>query len=146
MFIGCCKGNRGFTTCAARYSLTPRNWGGLSRSKFTVSVLSCSIAVQPSDNISEIWSSIILFRGEIAIIQLFDEDISFFGHSKESKDHALAKTCWQNCHNISPMKKTVNCHFLFRLQHNCPVFQSNIQDRNAPVNASLTIVVYYVGR
>ena len=27
------------------------------------------------------------------------------------------------------MKKTVNCHFLFRLQQNCPVFQSNIQDR-----------------
>ena len=33
-----------------------------------------SIAVQLSDNISEIWSSIILFRGEIAIIQVFDED------------------------------------------------------------------------
>ena len=35
-----------------------------------------SIGVQLSDNISEIWLStcIILFRGEIAIIQVFDED------------------------------------------------------------------------
>ena len=34
----------------------------------------------------------------------------------------------QNCHNISSMKKTLNGHFLFRLQYNCPVFPSNIQD------------------
>ena len=56
------------------YSLTPsnrENWEWLSRGKFTVSVES-SIAVQLSDNISEIWSSIILFRGEIAIIQGLD--------------------------------------------------------------------------
>ena len=60
------------------YSLTPsnrENWNGFSRCKFTVSVVS-SIAVQLCDNSSEIWSSIILFRGEIAIIQVFDEDIS----------------------------------------------------------------------
>ena len=43
--------------------------------KFTVSVIR-SIAVQLSDNISDIWSSIVLFRGEIVIIQVFDEDIS----------------------------------------------------------------------
>ena len=33
-----------------------------------------SIVVQLSDNIPEIWSSIILFSGEIAIIRVFDED------------------------------------------------------------------------
>ena len=49
--------------------------------KFTVSVIR-SIAVQMSDNISDIWSSIVLFRGEIVIIHVFDEDIS----------SALAKT------------------------------------------------------
>ena len=43
--------------------------------KFTVSVIR-SIAVQLSDNISGIWSSIVLFRGEIVIIHVFDEDIS----------------------------------------------------------------------
>ena len=43
--------------------------------KFTVSIIR-SIALQLSDNISVIWSSIVLFRGEIVIIQVFDEDIS----------------------------------------------------------------------
>ena len=43
--------------------------------KFTVSVIR-SNAVQLSDNISDIWWSIVLFRGEIVIIQVFDEDIS----------------------------------------------------------------------
>ena len=63
--------------------------------KFTVSVIR-SNAVQLSDNISDIWWSIVLFREEIVIIQVFDEDIFFFGHSKDSKDskdYALAKTC-----------------------------------------------------
>ena len=55
--------------------------------KFTVSVIR-SIAVQLSDNISDIWSYIVLFRGEIVIIQVFDEDKSSW-----AKDHALAKTC-----------------------------------------------------
>ena len=50
--------------------------------KFTVSVKR-SIAVQLSHNISDIGSSIVLFRGEIVIIQVF----------KDSKDHALAKSC-----------------------------------------------------
>ena len=61
---------------------------------FTVSVIR-SIAVQLSDNISDIWSSIVLFRGEIVIIQVFDEDISSLaiGHSKDRKDNALAKSC-----------------------------------------------------
>ena len=85
------------------------NWGGLSQSKFTVSGVSSS-AVQLNNNISEIWSPIYIyfFRGKIVIIQVFDEDIIFFSHSNDNKEHALAKTSWQNCHNISPMKKTVN--------------------------------------
>ena len=68
--------------CAGvRYSLTPSNFlekievNFLEALKFTVSVIR-SIAVQLSDNISDIWSSIVLFRGEIVIIQVFDEDIS----------------------------------------------------------------------
>ena len=70
------------------------NCGGLSRNKFIVSVVSF-FHVQLSDNISEIWSPIILqFRGEITIRQVFDENIYFF-LGKDSKVHALAKTCWQ---------------------------------------------------
>ena len=52
--------------------------------KFTVSVIR-SIAVQLSDNISDIWSSIVLFRGEIVIIQVFDEDISSLAIAKTVK-------------------------------------------------------------
>ena len=48
--------------------------------KFTVSVIR-STAVQLSDNISDIWSSIVLFRG-IVIIQVFDEDISSLAIAK----------------------------------------------------------------
>ena len=51
--------------------------------KFTVSVIR-SIAVQLSDNISDIWSSIVLFRG-IVIIQVFDEDISSLAIAKTVK-------------------------------------------------------------
>ena len=49
--------------------------------KFTVSVIR-SIALQLSDNISDIWSSIVLFRGGIVIIQVFDEDISSLAIAK----------------------------------------------------------------
>ena len=49
--------------------------------KFTVSVIR-SIALQLSDNISDFWSSIVLFRGEIVIIQVFDEDISSLAVAK----------------------------------------------------------------
>ena len=78
-----------------RYSQTPSNresWGGLSQANLS------SIAVQLSDNISEIWLStyLILCRGEIAIIQVFDED-------------KIAITSLL-------MKKTLSGHFLFRLQ------------------------------
>ena len=56
--------------------------------KFTVSVIR-PIAVQLSDNISDIWSSIVLFtaafRGEIVIIQVFDEDISSLAIAKTVK-------------------------------------------------------------
>ena len=61
-----------------RYFLTPsnrENSGGLSRGKCTVSVIR-SIAVQLSEKSFDIWSSVELFRGEIVIIQVFDEDIS----------------------------------------------------------------------
>ena len=58
---------------------------------FTVSVIR-SIAVQLSDNISDIWSSIVLFRGEIAIIQVFDEDISSLAIAK------TASSC--SCQNL----------------------------------------------
>ena len=47
--------------------------------------------MQLSNNISNIWLSVVLFRGEIVIIQVFDEDISSLAIAKQ--DHALAKTC-----------------------------------------------------
>ena len=49
--------------------------------KFTVSVIR-SIVVRLSDHISDIWSSIVLFRGEIVIVQVFDEDISSLAIAK----------------------------------------------------------------
>ena len=52
--------------------------------KFTVSVIR-SIALQLSNNISDIWSSIVLFRGEIVIIQVLDEDISSLAIAKRVK-------------------------------------------------------------
>ena len=53
--------------------------------KFTVSVIRSIAALQLSDNISDIWSSIVLFRGEIVIIQVFDEDISSLAIAKTVK-------------------------------------------------------------
>ena len=61
------------------------NW--LFLSYFFVS----SIAVQLSDNISDIWSSIVLFRGEIASIQVFDDDISSLAITKTVKIMLLPK-------------------------------------------------------
>ena len=58
--------------------------------KFTVSVIR-SNAVQLSDNISDIWWSIVLFRGEIVIIQVFDEDISPLAIAKTAKIMLLPK-------------------------------------------------------
>ena len=54
--------------------------------KFTVSVIR-SIALRLSDNISDIWSSIVLFRGGggIVIIQVFVEDISSLAIAKTVK-------------------------------------------------------------
>ena len=52
--------------------------------KFTVSVIG-STALQLSDNISDFWSSIVLFRGEIVIIQVFDDDISSLAIAKTVK-------------------------------------------------------------
>ena len=51
---------------------------------FTVSVIR-SIALHLSDTISDIWSSIVLFRGEIVIIQVSDEDISSLAIAKTVK-------------------------------------------------------------
>ena len=58
--------------------------------KFTVSVIRF-IAVQLSNNISDIWSSIVLFRGEIVIIQVFNEDISSLAIAKTVKIMLLPK-------------------------------------------------------
>ena len=58
--------------------------------KFTVSVIR-SIALQLSDNISDIWSSILLFRGQIVIIQVFDKDISSLAIAKTVKIMLLPK-------------------------------------------------------
>ena len=40
------------------------------------------------------------------------------------------------------MKKTVNGHFLFRLQYNCPVFPSNIQDRRRSGQRFFDILIF----
>ena len=56
--------------------------------KFTVSVIR-SIALHLSDTISDIWSSIVLFRGEIVIIQVSDEDISSLAIAKTVKIQAV---------------------------------------------------------
>ena len=58
--------------------------------KFTVAVIR-SIAVQLSDNISDMWLSIVLFRGEIVIIQVFNEDISSLAIAKTVKIMLLPK-------------------------------------------------------
>ena len=65
--------------------------------KFTVSVIR-SIAVQMSDNISDIWSSIVLFRGEIVIIQVFDEDISSLARSEERRVGKECRSRWSPYH------------------------------------------------
>ena len=43
------------------------------------------------------------------------------------------------------MKKTVNGHFLFRLQYNCPVFPSNIQDRRRSSQRFFDILILFCG-
>ena len=54
-------------------------------------VLVTTIAVQLRDNISDIWSSIVLFREEVVIIQVFDEDISSLTLVKTVKIMLLPK-------------------------------------------------------
>ena len=54
-------------------------------------VLVTTIAVQLRDNISDIWSSIVLFREEVVIIQVFDEDISSLTLAKTVKIMLLPK-------------------------------------------------------
>ena len=58
--------------------------------KFTVSVIR-SIAVQLSEKIFDIWSSVVLFRGEIVIILAVDEDISSLPIAKTIKIILLPK-------------------------------------------------------
>ena len=43
------------------------------------------------------------------------------------------------------MKKTVNGHFLFRLQYNCPVFPSKIQDRRRSGQRFFDILILFCG-
>ena len=112
--------------------------------KFTVSVIR-SIAVQLSDNISDIWSSIVLFRGEIVIIQVFDEDISSLAIAKTVKIMLLPNLVDKISMTSLLLKKTVNGHFLFRLQHNCPVFPSNIQDRRRSGQRFFDILILFCG-
>ena len=50
----------------------------------------------------------------------------FLCKSEDSTGHALAKTCWQNCHDISPINKIVYGFFLLWLQDNCAIFLTNI--------------------
>ena len=81
--------------------------------KFTVSVIR-SIALQLSDNISDIWSSIVLFRGEIVIIQVFDEDISSLAIAKQDQK---VKSNW---HGLPACKNWLN--FSFRGQFEMKTF------------------------
>ena len=79
------------------YSQTPSNresWGGLSQSKFKLHC--CTAQWQHFQNLVVYIYKNLLFRGEIAIIQVFDED-------------KIAITSLL-------MKKTLSGHFLFRLQ------------------------------
>ena len=122
-----------------RYSLTQsnrENWGGLSRSKFNFSVVS-SFAVQLSDNISEIWSSIIFFKGEIAIIQVFDEDMYFWAIAKTVMIMLLTKPVdkiaitsllWRRLYMAIPFSSFNTTAFF-----SCRIFKID----NASVNASL---------
>ena len=57
---------------------------------FTVSVIR-SIAVQLSQKIFDIWSAVVLLRGEIVIILVFDEDISSLAITKTIKIIFLPK-------------------------------------------------------
>ena len=43
------------------------------------------------------------------------------------------------------MKKTLNGHFLFRLQYNCPVFPSNIQDWPRSCQHFFDILILFCG-
>ena len=90
------------------YSQTASNresWGGLSQSKFKLHC--CTAQWQHFQNLVVYIYKNLLFRGEIAIIQVFDED-----------KIAITSLLWR--------RLNLNGHFLFRFQHNCPVFPSNI--------------------
>ena len=53
-----------------------------------------SIVVKLSDNISEIWSSTMLFNSEITmILVLVDDNSKLSGERKHDKNHAFAKAC-----------------------------------------------------
>ena len=65
------------------------------------------------------------------IIQVFDEDILLWPQQSKIM--------------LSPTKRTVNGHFLFRLQYNCPVFPSNIQDRRRSGQRFFDILILFYG-
>ena len=105
--------------------------------------------VQLSDNKCEICSSMILFRGEIVIIQVnFNEDIFFFGHSKDSivKIMLLPKPVDKILlpYNISDLFRRRLQIAIFPVQLasiQLPCFPTKIFN-NAPVNASLIFWFY----
>ena len=72
------------------------------------------------------------------IIQVFDKDISSLAIAKTVKIMLLPKPV-DKISMTSLLWRTTVSHFPFRLQYNCPVFPSNIQDRrcSAPVNVPL---------
>ena len=63
------------------------------------------------------------------IILAFDEDISSLPIAKTIKIILLPKPVNKISMTSVLLNKTVNGHSLFRLQYNCPVFPSDIQDR-----------------
>ena len=103
-----------------------------------------SVAVQLSVNISEIWSSIILFRGEIGItpIQVFKEDISFLAIGNTVKIMLLPKPV----DKIVILSYEEDClGFMFRLPYNCPVFPFNIQDWQCSGQRFFDILILFCG-
>ena len=46
---------------------------------------------------------------------------------------------------FSSMKKTLNGHFLFKLQYNCPVFPSNIKDWQRPCQLFFDMLILFCG-
>ena len=89
-------------------------------------------------------SSIVLFGGEIAIIQVFDEDICSLAMAKTVK---IMCSC-QNLLTTLPWHLSFeegHGHFQFKLQSNCPLFPSNILDRQRSGQLFFDILILFCG-